>query len=151
MLKKLLILPISIFLLSCAKQSIDLGKTVDPTQLATIKVAHTSKKEVAKLLGSPTFASSYEDVWYYANIKGTKTLFFDPKIKSITTIEIKFKNDKVLAMNEIIEFNPDHNLDPDRTKTIANDDSKIKHFVNNFRKFTTPMGSKRATEPGHGF
>lgn len=151
MLKKLLILPVSLLLLSCTKQPIDLGKHLDPEQLANIKMSHTSKDEVVKLLGTPTFASSYDDVWYYTNLKGTKTLFFDPKIKSATTVEIKFKNNKVLALNEIVEFNPDHNLDHDRTKTIANEDNKIKHFVNNFRKFTTPMGTKQATEPGHGF
>jgi outer membrane protein assembly factor BamE (lipoprotein component of BamABCDE complex) len=57
------------------------GNLPDPDKLAEIQPGTTTKEQVAKILGSPSSASTFnDDTWYYISRKTKQVAFFNAEL-----------------------------------------------------------------------
>src|SRR5258708_35709902 len=67
---------------SCAPAVDQRGNLPNPDKLAEIHTGSTTKDEVAKILGTPSSVSVFNNdkSWYYISRRTSQTAFFDPNL-----------------------------------------------------------------------
>ena len=87
----------SFALVACEPTVAERGNTVDPDKLAQLHQG-MSKDEVAKLIGSPTTVSPFdENYWYYMGQRTEQEAFFDAQVTNRRIVEVDFDDDDKVA------------------------------------------------------
>lgn len=67
------------------------GNRAEPENLQSVRVGSTSKQEVARILGSPSNVSTFDNnIWYYISKREERFAFFQPEVKQQEVVEIRF-------------------------------------------------------------
>lgn len=141
-------------LAACAPTMNKRGNLLEEEQIRQIKVGATTREEVAKLLGSPTETSTFDDkVWYYIGQQTEQTSFFDPEITDQKILAIQFtpegKVQKIsrggLKYAEAIEPNSE------KTPTYGKEVSLMQQLLGNLGRPGVPGGDtqKPTGNTGH--
>jgi len=73
------------------------GQIPDPVKLASIQPGVQTRKEVAKLLGSPSSVTTFGDnTWYYVSRRTTQIAFLTPDVLEQRVIAINFNKKGVV-------------------------------------------------------
>ena len=83
---------------SCAPAVEQRGNLPSPDKLAEIHAGTTTKDEVAKILGTPSSVSVFnnEKLWYYISRRTAQTAFFDPTVMDQQVYIVTFDNQGVV-------------------------------------------------------
>jgi outer membrane protein assembly factor BamE (lipoprotein component of BamABCDE complex) len=85
-------------LVSCAPAVDQRGNLPDPDKLAAIHAGSTTKDEVAKILGTPSSVSVFNNdkSWYYISRRTSQTAFFDPDVLDQQVYVVNFDDQGVV-------------------------------------------------------
>jgi len=85
-------------LVSCAPAVDQRGNLPDPDKLAAIHAGSTTKDEVAKILGTPSSVSVFNNdkSWYYISRRTSQTAFFDPDVLDQQVYIVNFDDQGVV-------------------------------------------------------
>ena len=84
---------LALLLSACVRTKFE-GKIIEKSELSKIQIG-SSKENITKLLGSPSFEFIEDETLFYASNKKEWRAFLKPKIITQTIVEIKFTNQKV--------------------------------------------------------
>jgi outer membrane protein assembly factor BamE (lipoprotein component of BamABCDE complex) len=139
------------FLLSCAaalpacqQAVVTRGHQLDARRVETIVPGVTTKREVERVMGSPSAVATFDDRnWYYISQRYERANFFADSLTAQDVVAVRF-DDKgvVVAVDQ-------HGLDaaqavepdPDVTPTTGNDRSLVQEFIGNIGRFNTETPS----------
>lgn len=126
-------------LTGCSPKVHHQGKTIEQSELEQIKVGEHSKEDVARILGSPTMQSMFQDDrWYYYSKTTETTAFLKPVAAESNIFVVNFnKSGKV---SEIRYLNLDNSQDVAyvnrETPTTGQDTSMLQQIFGNFGRIT---------------
>ncbi len=121
------------------------GNTVPDEDLKQVVVGQSSREDVARILGTPTQMSTFDDkIWYYIGQDTEKTSFFTPDVTDQKIVAIQFtpegKVQKIsqggLKYAEAIEPNPD------KTPSYGKEVSLVQQLLGNLGRPTVPKTNK---------
>lgn len=100
--------------LSACSQEISVrGNMPLEEDLARIAPGVHSRNDVARLLGSPSTVSTFEDSkWYYIGQKTTEVAFFAPEILERKVVIVFFDDDGTVAKTQTIGLDESQEIDP---------------------------------------
>ncbi len=137
---RLFILSFSILaIFSCSKKSIH-GNLPDANIVSLLNIGKDDKKNVAKILGQPTFEGSLGDnSFYYVGTISTKTAFLNAKLQEQYILELNFDKSNILKKVYIYDENQtiDVAMSSLETKTKGQKDSFLRQLMGNLG---VPMG-----------
>ena len=83
---------------SCAPDVEQRGNLPNPDKLAEIHAGRTTKDEVAKILGTPSSVSIFNNdkSWYYVSRRTSQTAFFDPDVLDQQVYIVNFDDQGVV-------------------------------------------------------
>src|SRR6201988_512758 len=83
---------------SCAPAVDQRGNLPNPDKLAEIHAGNTTKDEVAKILGTPSSVSVFNNdkSWYYISRRTSQTAFFDPAVLDQQVYIVSFDDQGVV-------------------------------------------------------
>jgi len=140
-MKLLNVIFFSAFLLTlsaCVKTEENMGYMTGETHFDEVKIGTSTKKEVQKILGSPSSKSSFgEETWYYIGTKVERTAFLDPDIIEQNVVYIKFnKEDIVQDMGrKSAEDGREISFSEDKTSTEGNELTILEQLLGNLGRF----------------
>ncbi len=90
-------------LMGCSTTITTRGNEPDPKKLSQIRVGEHDRRQVARLLGTPTNAAIFNDtIWYYISRKTKAAAFYKPEVLESQVIAIHF--DKSGKVKEIRRY-----------------------------------------------
>lgn len=114
------------------------GYIAQEKKVAEVKPGETTKKDVKKLMGSPTtYSQVNQNTWYYVGKKKSQIAFLTPDIEDDQIIEVKFdENDVVSSINKK-HFNKDSGIEvvSETTPTHGNEMSVMQQLLGNIGRF----------------
>jgi outer membrane protein assembly factor BamE (lipoprotein component of BamABCDE complex) len=122
------------------------GNTPEESQLKQIVVGTTTREEAAKILGTPTETSTFDDkVWYYIGRRTEQEAFLDPVLVEETIIRVEFTPDGKVASITKGGSEFAQNIDPvsRKTPTYGKDISVMQQLLGNLGKPTIPSPTKK--------
>ncbi len=121
------------------------GNMIETERLTEIKVGETSRKEVLKLMGSPTTRAPFDpNTWYYIGRKTEKKGILDPKTVEQQIIKVRFNKEAIVEEFGIVDAkNRDIAVSKDKTHTAGNDVTILQQIIGNVGKFNTPQQQAR--------
>ncbi len=114
--------------------------------LARIAPGVHSRNDVARLLGSPSTVSTFEDSkWYYIGQKTTVFAFFAPKVLERKVIVVSFDDGGTVAETKTLDLADSQDIDPvDRiTPTEGRKPSIFQEIFGNIGRFSTTAGDSQ--------
>jgi outer membrane protein assembly factor BamE (lipoprotein component of BamABCDE complex) len=129
-------------LLACSPTIATHGHRLDEQALAGIEPGHSSRQEVAQLLGSPSARSTFGDSpWYYVSQRTEQLSFYQADVTDQDVVVISFDEQGVVSSIER------HDLDEAReielvsreTPTSGNELNDLEQFVGNIGRFNPPL------------
>lgn len=128
-----------VMMAGCSPKVHHVGKPVAEQEIQQVQVGVHTKRDVAGILGSPTFYSLFkEDRWYYAFKVAETTAFLKPVATEQDTYVIVFnengivKEVKHLGMEDAKEIS----YVSRETPTTGQDSSMLKQLFGNFGRIT---------------
>ncbi len=90
-----------LFLNACAGDIKNSGSIVYEENIMALQSEKTSSKEdVLKLIGPPSYRSSYnDDIWYYLHERTSQLAFFKRKLNERNIYIFTFENNKLLTID----------------------------------------------------
>jgi outer membrane protein assembly factor BamE (lipoprotein component of BamABCDE complex) len=101
-IRQLFVLLVTLFgaaaIVSCAPAVDQRGNLPNPDKLAEIHAGSTTKDEVAKILGTPSSVSVFNNdkSWYYISRRTSQTAFFDPDVLDQQVYIVNFDDQGVV-------------------------------------------------------
>jgi outer membrane protein assembly factor BamE (lipoprotein component of BamABCDE complex) len=84
-------------LASCTVSVDQRGNLPDPDKLATVQPGSTTKEQLAKILGTPSSASTFnDDTWYYISRKTKQIAFLSPTVLDQQVFIVNFDSKGVV-------------------------------------------------------
>ncbi len=125
MKNKIILLTILLLLTSCLSRIENKGYSFDLTEYK-VKNGLSSKGEILKNMGSPTFISYIDDeiFWIYFEEKIKKILFFKPKILNRHILLIKFDNNNIVSRLNQYSLDSQKNIIFNKSRTILDSNNK---------------------------
>ena len=124
----------------CAQDVLVRGNLPDADTLSKIDPGVHSRRDIAKLLGSPSTISTFEDSrWYYIGQKTTQFAFFKPEVLERKVIVVSFTDDGVVADTTIYTLEDGQEIDPVGrvTPTEGRDFTFLQQLFGNLGRFST--------------
>lgn len=124
------------------------GNMVEEERVAAIEQGRTSQAEVARLLGSPSAVSTFEnDVWYYIGQRTETTAFLPPEVVARKVLIVHFDRDGIVSQMEKRGMDDAREIQiADReTPTLGQDRSMLAEFFGNIGRFS---GKDETRRPG---
>lgn len=119
------------------------GQRLDPELLAAIRPGVSSKEEVARLLGSPSAAGTFDDrTWYYVTQRVEKQSFFQNRLAEQRVIAIRFDDRGIVqaiderGLEEARAIRPA----PGRTPTRGSELTLVQQLLGNIGRFNRAPG-----------
>ena len=124
---------------ACSQDVLVRGNLPDADTLSKIDPGVHSRRDVAKLLGSPSTISTFEDSrWYYIGQKTTQFAFFRPEVLERKVIVVSFDDEGVVADTTIytLEDGQEVDLVGRVTPTEGRDFTFIQQLFGNLGRFS---------------
>lgn len=105
-----------------------------------------SRNDVARLLGSPSTISTFQDSkWYYIGQKTTEFAFFAPEVLERKVVVVSFDESGTVAETETLTLADGHEVDPvDRkTPTEGKELTVLQQIFGNLGRFAGAAGADR--------
>ena len=138
MIKKLLIIILSLILTSCTLNKIDqvhgVSNLKNKTQL--IKINETNKNDITRILGPVHIKNEEEKRWSYFEVRKTKTKLGKTKVYVNDYIEIYFDNYGIAKKVELYDLESMQQItfSKENTKTLGVKDTFSKNLLSSTRK-----------------
>jgi outer membrane protein assembly factor BamE (lipoprotein component of BamABCDE complex) len=136
-MKKLLFLLLCFLATACVNSN--KGKIFDREDIDAIKVNKTQKDEVIKLIGYPSFQSSFdENRWVYYSYIIRKFLFFKPDFveQKILLLDFDEKTDTLLNISLYNINSNKYEIFDGKNDTYKQENNVLKDILNNIGTFT---------------
>jgi outer membrane protein assembly factor BamE (lipoprotein component of BamABCDE complex) len=114
--------------------------------LAKVSPGVHSREDVARLLGSPSAVSTFQDSkWYYIGQKITEVAFFAPEVLERKVVVVSFDDTGAVAETKIFSLADSRDIDPvDRkTPTEGRELSFLQQMFGNIGRFSGPGQDER--------
>lgn len=83
---------------ACAPMTNSHGNALDPALVDGIKPGQHDRAQVARILGTPSSTSTFDqNTWYYISKETEQLAFFDPKIVGRKVVVVKFDESGVVS------------------------------------------------------
>ena len=138
---------------ACSPTVANHGYRLDEAAISQIKPGVSDRGEVARLLGSPSSMSTFNDsTWYYISQKVEQRSFYQSRIDSQDVLKIDFDaSGKVRDMGQH-GLEMAQAIDPagEKTRTMGNELTLVQQFVGNIGRFNAgdPAESAAASRAG---
>lgn len=124
------------------------GNMVEEERVAAIEEGRTSQAEVARLLGSPSAVSTFEDdVWYYIGQRTETTAFLPPEVVERKVLIVYFdRNGVVRSLDKRgVDDAREIQIADRETPTLGQENSLLGEFLGNIGRFS---GKDETRRPG---
>ena len=114
------------------------GQRLDPELLAAIRPGVSSKEEVARLLGSPSAAGTFDDrVWYYVTQRVEKASFFQNRLVDQKVVAIRFDDRGIVQAIDERGLEQARAIRPvrDKTPTRGSELTLVQQLIGNIGRF----------------
>ena len=136
-MKSLMLLLVLGCLTACAPTYQWRGNYPRADALAKIQVGKSTKKEVAQVLGAPTYLQQYDGRgWYYIGEETETLAFYRPQVMKRQVVLITFGPKDVVASIDIRDQLPESTIEviSDQTPTLGRDPAFFKEFFGTIGK-----------------
>lgn len=126
---------------ACTPVTAKRGNLLEDYQLEDVKEGESTRRDVLRLLGSPTTQSPFNnDVWYYIGQDTEKHGILDHEVVNERIVSVVFNSDGIVQMIEDIDTERE-NIPYARTKTPThgNDLTFAQQLLGNLGRFNTPQ------------
>jgi len=141
-------------LVSCAPAVDQRGNLPDPDKLAAIHAGSTTKDEVAKILGTPSSVSVFNNdkSWYYISRRTSQTAFFDPDVLDQQVYIVNFDDQGVVKAIDHKVMEDGKEIAPVARATPApgRELSFLEQLIGNLGKFNGSSGGGSGGRGGGG-
>ncbi len=121
------------------------GNAIDEDSLRQIKVGESTREDVARILGTPTQTSTFDDkIWYYIGRRTEQEAFLDPELIEQRIVAIRFTPEgKVEKVNEGTDKYA-QTIDPvnAKTPTYGKEVTLMQQLLGNLGKPSIPTSNK---------
>jgi len=139
---------------SCAPAVEQRGNLPNADKLAEIHAGSTTKDEVAKILGTPSSVSVFNNdkSWYYISRRTSQTAFFDPDVLDQQVYVVHFDDQGVVkavdhkVLQDGTEITPVARATPAPGREL----SFLEQLIGNLGKFNTSGGGGGGGGGSHG-
>lgn len=114
------------------------GQRLDPDLLAAIRPGVSSKEEVARLLGSPSAAGTFDDrTWYYITQRVEKKSFFQSRLVDQQVVAIRFDERGIVQAVDRLGLEQARAVQPvdDETPTRGSELTIVQQLIGNLGRF----------------
>lgn len=123
---------------ACAPVITAHGHQPDPEVLAEIEPGKSSRREVGRVLGTPsTQGVFHENIWYYMSERTERTAFFEPKLLERKIVAIVFDDEGVVE--DVVTYTENDKKDVELvsrvTPTAGNELSLLQQLFGNVGRF----------------
>ena len=137
-IKKLIILLLTLFLSSCTLKKIDTVHGVSnlKNKIKLINANKSNKNDITKILGPVLIDNKFEKRWTYFEVRETKTKYGKNNIYVNDYVEIFFDKYGVVQKIEFYDLNDMKNIKfaKEKTKSLAVKDTFSKNLLSSTRK-----------------
>jgi len=141
-------------LVSCAPAVDQRGNLPDPDKLAAIHAGSTTKDEVAKILGTPSSVSVFNNdkSWYYVSRRTSQTAFFDPDVLDQQVYIVNFDDQGVVKAvdHKVMEDGKEITPVARATPAPGRELSFLEQLIGNLGKFNGSSGGGSGGGGGGG-
>lgn len=128
-------------LVACSPTVATHGHRLDDEVLAQIQPGVTPREQVARLLGSPSSLSTFDDsAWYYVSQRTERKSFYQEEVVAQEVVTIRF--DQQGTVDEVIRADladaREIEVVERQTPTAGNELSVLEQFIGNVGRFNTP-------------
>jgi outer membrane protein assembly factor BamE (lipoprotein component of BamABCDE complex) len=142
------VLPFTVYgaaaLVSCAPAVDQRGNLPNPDKLAEIHTGSTTKEEVAKILGTPSSVSVFNNdkSWYYISRRTSQTAFFDPNVLDQQVYIVNFDDQGVVKAvdHKVLEDGKEVTPVARATPAPGRELSFLEQLIGNLGKFNGSGG-----------
>ena len=139
---------------SCAPAVEQRGNLPNPDKLAEIHAGSTTKEDVAKILGTPSSVSVFNNdkSWYYISRRTSQTAFFDPSVLDQQVYIVNFDDQGVVKAVDHKELRDGKAITPVARATPApgRELSFLEQLIGNLGKFNASSGGASSGGGGGG-
>lgn len=136
-------------LAACAPTVANRGNIIDPDKLAEVKTGESTREDVAKILGTPTQVSTFdENTWYYFGRNTKQYSFLDPEIVAQKAVEVHFNDEGIVtALNEL-DPGEAQDISPvaRRTPTYGHETTIVEQLIGNMGRPTGVSTGKQSKD-----
>jgi outer membrane protein assembly factor BamE (lipoprotein component of BamABCDE complex) len=121
------------------------GNLPDPDKLAEIQPGNTTKQQVAKILGSPSSASTFnDDTWYYISRKTKQVAFFNPTVLDQQVYIVNFNDNGVVKDIDHRDLADGENVSPapGATPSPGRELTFIEQLLGNIGRFSSSSATQ---------
>src|SRR6202048_4324223 len=137
---------------SCAPAVDQRGNLPNPDKLAEIHAGSTTKDEVAKILGTPSSVSVFNNdkSWYYISRRTSQTAFFEPDVLDQQVYVVNFDDQGVVKTVDHKGVQDARAIDPVPRATPApgRELTFLEQLIGNVGKFNNAGASKGSSGSG---
>jgi outer membrane protein assembly factor BamE (lipoprotein component of BamABCDE complex) len=130
------------------------GNLPSPDKLSEIHAGSTTKDEVAKLLGTPSSVSVFNNdkSWYYISRRTAQTAFFEPDVLDQQVYIVRFNDQGVVTAVDHKALEDGKEITPVARATPApgRELSFLEQLIGNLGKFNTGGSSRSGGGEGGG-
>jgi outer membrane protein assembly factor BamE (lipoprotein component of BamABCDE complex) len=151
-----LLVPISgaAALTSCSPSVEQRGNLPNPDKMAEIHAGSTTKGEVAKLLGTPSSVSVFNNdkSWYYISRRTAQTAFFEPDVLDQQVYVVNFDDQGVVKAvdHKVLEDGKEITPVARATPAPGRELSFLEQLIGNLGKFNSTGGGGAGGGGGSG-
>jgi outer membrane protein assembly factor BamE (lipoprotein component of BamABCDE complex) len=136
---------------SCAPSVDQRGNLPNPDKLSEIHAGTTTKDEVAKILGTPSSVSVFNNdkSWYYISRRTSQTAFFDPSVLDQQVYIVKFDDQGIVKAidHKVLEDGKEITPVARATPAPGRELSFLEQLIGNLGRFN---GSSEGSSSGGG-
>src|SRR5438067_10496694 len=141
-------------LVSCAAAVDQRGHLPNPDKLAEIHAGSTTKDEVAKILGTPSSVSVFNNdkSWYYISRRTSQTAFFEPNVLDQQVYIVEFDDQGVVRAvdHKLLEDGKEITPVARATPAPGRELSFLEQLIGNLGKFNGGSGGGGSGGSGGG-
>jgi outer membrane protein assembly factor BamE (lipoprotein component of BamABCDE complex) len=141
-------------LVSCSPSVEQRGNLPNPDKMAEIHAGSTTKDEVAKLLGTPSSVSIFNNdkSWYYISRRTAQTAFFEPDVLDQQVYVVNFDDQGVVKAvdHKVLEDGKEITPVARATPAPGRELSFLEQLIGNLGKFNSTAGSSAGSGGGSG-
>lgn len=121
-------------LCACTPTTANRGQIIDPEKLSEVQVNTSTREDVARILGSPTQVSTFDEkTWYYFGRNTKQYSFLDPEIVAQQAVEVKFNDEGIVTALSTLDPTAAQTVDPvsRRTPTYGHETTFLEQLLGN--------------------
>ncbi len=129
---------LAVILQACGERVVTRGNLPDPDLLADVEVGQADRREVEKILGSPSSVALFKDEsWYYISERSEIWAFLRPEIKQRKIVVIRFDQKGLVREKKVFGLEKSRELElvERETKTAGREFSLMRQLFGNVGRF----------------